>query len=212
MVEATVESAAASRRSVVRRAQLLDAADRAIADDGPDVSMAAIAAAAGVTKPILYRHFGDKGGLYRALAEHHTDDLLHRIRAALTSHGGLRKRAEGAVDAYLGALEEQPHVYRFLVHRASEEEPSVAGQVAHFQQRLAAELAAGIAVELRLPAPTAHETAWANAIVGMVRAAGEWWLDVRPMPRAQLVMALVDLLYGGLATQAARAQAGPVTP
>ena len=33
--------------------------------------MNVIAAEAGITKPILYRHFGDKGGLYRALAERH---------------------------------------------------------------------------------------------------------------------------------------------
>ena len=175
--------------------------------------MAAIAAEAGITKPILYRHFGDKAGLYRALAEHHTDDLLRRIRAGLTAHGGLRKRAEGAVGAYLGAIEEQPHVYRFLVHRAATEEPTVAGHVALFQHRLAAELAAGIAIELRLPEPTAHEMAWAHAIVGMVRAAGEWWLDERSMPRADLVTALVDLLYGGLATEAGHAQDGrAITP
>src|SRR6185503_13694774 len=101
MVDVTTETATAGGRSVVRRAQLLDAADRAIQRDGPDVSMAAIAAEAGVTKPIVYRHFGDKAGLYRALAERHTDELLASIRTALTSPAGLRARAEGAVDAYL---------------------------------------------------------------------------------------------------------------
>lgn len=45
--------------------ELLDAADQVIRRDGPSVSMEVIAAD---TKPILYRHFGDKGGLYTALA------------------------------------------------------------------------------------------------------------------------------------------------
>ncbi|HEU4481075.1 MAG TPA: helix-turn-helix domain-containing protein, partial [Actinomycetota bacterium] len=51
-----------------RRIELLEAADRALRREGPLVSMNAIAAEAGVTKPILYRHFGDKGGLYQAIA------------------------------------------------------------------------------------------------------------------------------------------------
>ncbi|MGH2819151.1 MAG: helix-turn-helix domain-containing protein, partial [Actinomycetota bacterium] len=45
---------------------LLDAADNVVRRDGPEASMQKIAAEAGITKPILYRQFGDKGGLYRA--------------------------------------------------------------------------------------------------------------------------------------------------
>ncbi|MBI0378905.1 helix-turn-helix transcriptional regulator, partial [Streptomyces albiflaviniger] len=66
-----------------RRKELLEAADRVVLRDGPEASMNAIAAEAGITKPILYRHFGDKGGLYRALAKRHTDALLASLRAAL---------------------------------------------------------------------------------------------------------------------------------
>ncbi|MEU1097709.1 helix-turn-helix domain-containing protein, partial [Streptomyces sp. NPDC005877] len=64
-----------------RRRELLEAADRVVLRDGPKASMNAIAAEAGITKPILYRHFGDKGGLYRALAQRHTDALLAARRA-----------------------------------------------------------------------------------------------------------------------------------
>lgn len=66
-----------------RRRELLEAADRVVLRDGPQASMNAIAAEAGITKPILYRHFGDKGGLYAALAMRHTDALLDSLRAAL---------------------------------------------------------------------------------------------------------------------------------
>src|SRR5690242_9730536 len=51
-----------------RRRALLEAADRIILREGPEASMAAIASEAGISKPILYRHFGDKSGLYQALA------------------------------------------------------------------------------------------------------------------------------------------------
>ncbi|MGH3547151.1 MAG: TetR/AcrR family transcriptional regulator [Pseudonocardiaceae bacterium] len=46
-----------------RRAALVQAAMRAIRQHGPDVAMDDIATEAGVSKPILYRHFLDKGGL-----------------------------------------------------------------------------------------------------------------------------------------------------
>ena len=49
------------------------------ARSGPQASMDEIAAEAGITKPILYSHFGDKAGLVHALAE--------RVRPAAQPHG-----------------------------------------------------------------------------------------------------------------------------
>src|SRR4051812_13108905 len=154
-----------------RRAQLLEAADRIVQRDGSAVSMNLIAAEAGITKPILYRHFGDKGGLYRALAEHHIDDLMQRLRAALTTRGGLRARTRATVDAYLASVEEQPQVYRFLVRRAAVEEPRVRGQVESFVRRFGDELATGIGLEPELgDVPATRALIWAHAIAGMVQA------------------------------------------
>src|SRR5438067_6342894 len=113
--------------AVDRRAQLLEAADRVIRRDGSAASMNHIAAEAGITKPILYRHFGDKGGLYRALAARHIDDLLIRLRTALATHGGLAARSRATIDAYLTSVGEAPQVYRFLLERAAVEEPGVRG-------------------------------------------------------------------------------------
>ena len=83
--------------------------------DGACASMAAIAAEAGITKPILYRHFGDKSGLYAALAERHTDRLLDALVDALTGGGTPRERVHRTIDTYLATIEAEPQVYRFLV-------------------------------------------------------------------------------------------------
>jgi AcrR family transcriptional regulator len=187
-------------RSMQRRLELLDAADRVVMRDGPDASMNAIAAEAGVTKPILYRHFGDKEGLYRALAERHIEDLLDRLRTALTLRGGRRRRVEAAIDAYLSVIESRPQVYRFLMHRAATEHPSVFGQVTLVQRRIGEELAEGIAFDIglsELEKPLAQ--AWAHGIVGMVQQAGDWWLEDRPITRQELVQHLADLVWGKFA-------------
>jgi AcrR family transcriptional regulator len=177
-----------------RRAALLDAADRLVQRDGPAVSMSSIAAEAGITKPILYRHFGDKGGLYAALAERHTDRLLDVLQEALAGGGSARARVERTIDAYLATIEAEPQVYRFLMHSA--EAVEVQGQVRSFLRRLSQLLALGIASELGLPAGSARAQTWARGIVGMVQSAGDWWLQTGSPTRDAVVRELTDLLWG----------------
>jgi AcrR family transcriptional regulator len=184
---------AATAERQARREELLDAADRIVQRDGPAASMATIAAAAGITKPVLYRHFGDKGGLYAALADRYTERLLVDLRTALAGERTRRARVERTIDAYLSAIEASPQLYRFLVH--SDEAAPAQSQVRTFTRRLAALLAEGIAAETGVPALRAQ--AWAHGIVGMVQAAGDWWLDAAPCPRERLVSELSALLGGG---------------
>ncbi|GAA2392657.1 TetR family transcriptional regulator [Streptomyces glaucosporus] len=193
-----------------RRRELLEAAERVVLRDGPGASMNAIAAEAGITKPILYRHFGDKGGLYRALAARHTDALVDSLRAALDAPRDRRERVEAALDTYLAAIEARPQVYRFLMHPA--EEPGgdrgfdVGQHSAPLLRRLGEELATVIAERIEL-GPEGEERArvWGHGIVGMMHAAGDWWLRERPCPRERLVRHLADLLWGGLVTADDRA-------
>ncbi|MGN6472808.1 MAG: TetR family transcriptional regulator [Mycobacteriales bacterium] len=181
-----------------RRAGLLEAADRVVQREGSAASMNLIAAEAGITKPILYRHFGDKSGLYRALAARHTDQLLERLRTALLTRGGLPARTRATVDAYLAAIEERPQVYRFLVQRAAVEEPDVRGDVEGFVRRFGDELAAGIRSEPSLRGISeTRAVVWAQGIAGMVQATGDWWLDHPEVPRTTVVEELSALLLAG---------------
>ncbi|MCX4398254.1 MULTISPECIES: TetR family transcriptional regulator [unclassified Streptomyces] len=189
-----------------RRRELLEAADRVVLRDGPGASMNAIAAEAGITKPILYRHFGDKGGLYRALAKRHTDALLIALRAALDAPAERRRRVESTLDTYLAAIEARPQVYRFLMHPSDDAAPSteqgfdVGRHSAPLLRRLGEELALVIAERVDLgPDSEAMARIWGHGIVGMMHAAGDWWLGERPCSRQQLVSSLADLLWGRLA-------------
>ncbi len=178
-----------------RREALLDAADRIVRRDGPAASMATIAAEAGITKPILYRHFGDKGGLYAALADRYTGRLMADLQAALEGGATRRDRVERTIDAYLAAIEQEPQVYRFLVHSGEAAAPQ--SEVRSFTRTLSALLATGMERELGVPADGARAQAWAHGIVGMVQSAGDWWLDTRSCRRADLVDELSTLLLGG---------------
>jgi AcrR family transcriptional regulator len=183
-----------------RRRELLDAADRVVQRDGPGASMNAIAAEAGITKPILYRHFGDKGGLYAALAKRHTDALLDSLRAALDAPAERRRRVEATLDTYFSAIEARPQVYRFLMHPSQAEGGFDVGRhSAPLLRRLGEELAEVIGGRLDLgPERELLARAWGHGIVGMMHAAGDWWLGDRPCSRAELVHSLTDLLWGRL--------------
>jgi AcrR family transcriptional regulator len=197
--------------TAMRRAELLEAADRVVLREGPGASMNAIAAEAGITKPILYRHFGDKSGLYRALALRHTDALLDALRSALDAPADRRRRVADTLETYLAAIEARPQVYRFLMHPAEEGGTGgfdVGRHSAPLLRRLGEELATVIEERVDLgPDGTAQARAWGHGIVGMMHAAGDWWLRERPFPRAQLVGHLTDLLWGRLASAGERAGA-----
>ncbi|MEU3294326.1 TetR family transcriptional regulator [Streptomyces longwoodensis] len=192
-----------------RRRELLEAADRVVLRDGPQASMNAIAAEAGITKPILYRHFGDKGGLYAALAKRHTDALLASLRAALDAPADRRERVEATLDTYLAAIEARPQVYRFLMHPAEGSQSGdqsvdqgfdVGKHSAPLLRRMGEELATVIEERLDLgPGTQQLARVWGHGIVGMMHAAGDWWLGERPCTRAELVRGLADLLWGRLA-------------
>lgn len=197
------------RSAEQRRRELLEAADRVVLREGPGASMNAIAAEAGITKPILYRHFGDKGGLYAALAKRHTDALLASLRAALDAPAERRERVEATLDTYLSAIEARPQVYRFLMHPSEAAPTGEQGAEGGFDvglhsvpllRRLGEELAEVIGERVDL-GPESNQLArvWGHGIVGMMHAAGDWWLGERPCSRAQLVSSLADLLWGRLA-------------
>ncbi|MDJ0463689.1 TetR family transcriptional regulator [Streptomyces sp. H27-C3] len=205
-MDTTQQDAQQRSAAARRRRELLEAADRVVLRDGPQASMNAIAAEAGITKPILYRHFGDKGGLYRALAKRHTDALLDALRAALDAPAERRERVEATLDTYLSAIEARPQVYRFLMHPSEEAyQPEqgfdVGRHSAPLLRRLGEELAKVIAERVELgPGSEQLARVWGHGIVGMMHAAGDWWLGERPCSRAQLVSSLADLLWGRLAT------------
>jgi AcrR family transcriptional regulator len=181
-----------------RRRELLDAAIRAIRRNGPRVSMREMAAEAGVTKPILYRHFGAKGGLYHAIAERYATELLEEIRSVLGRDLPAQSLLVAALDAYLGFLERETEVHRFLMERALPERPET-GQafVTGFRGQVAEELERALRDRVT---PSGREEAvgpWAHALVGMAESAGEWWLHQDRISREELVDYLARLLWTG---------------
>lgn len=170
--------------------------------------MAAIAAEAGISKPILYRHFGDKSGLYQALAQRHVRRLIEDVRAGFLRPGDMRERARASIDTYLASISANPGLYRFLMHRASAEDQATHSAVSTVIREVGREIADVMSAEVRL-ADRPRAAIWGHAVVGMVHAAGEWWLDHPEVSRETVVDGLVDLILHGLPAAAADDDAAP---
>ncbi|WP_432933686.1 TetR family transcriptional regulator [Microbispora sp. CA-135349] len=184
-------------RSPERRRHLLDAADRVIRREGPQASMAAIAAEAGITKPILYRHFGDKSGLYQALAERHARVVIDLLRPEFArAVADPRVRARATVEAYLDTISANPNLYRFLFHRASAEDSRTRTQMAAIVRSVGEEL--GVVLTQEGVADPVRAQVLGHAFVGMVQAIGDWWLDNHGLDRDTVVDSLVDVIAGVL--------------
>lgn len=197
--------------------ELLDAADNVIRRDGPAAAMDVIAREAGITKPILYRHFGDKGGLYTALAERYAHALMSEIVDSLERANDPRERLALTIDTYLSWLESEPQVYRFLVHRAQTEQREVHDAIGAFVRDVAREVAVVARAEL-LGGDNSGKDEYGDfaeplafAVVGAVQMAGEWWLEHPATPRARLVEELVTLIWDGFERYAARSHATEIS-
>ncbi len=177
----------------MRRAELLDAATVAIREHGPDASMAEIAEAAGITKPILYRHFGDKAGLGGALAERAVAELTASLAERLSADLPPRDRMRETIGAFLAFADDDEALYRFLVRGATRDG---GGQLI---DGIAGQIAVVLSTALRqVGADSGPAELWAHAIIGAVFSGGQWWSTRRVVGRDQLTEDLTLLLWDGL--------------
>ncbi|MFB9891062.1 TetR family transcriptional regulator [Planobispora takensis] len=193
-----------SGRDPDRRRALLDAADRVIRREGPQASMAAIAAEAGITKPILYRHFGDKSGLYQALANRHVNVVIGLLREQFDkADADLRGRARSTITAYLDMIGSNLNLYRFLFHRAGAEDSRTHSQMAAIVRGLGEELGEVIAATAEGIDPVRAQVL-GHAFVGMVQATGDWWLEHPEVDRTEVVEGLVSVIVAAMSATVPR--------
>lgn len=161
-----------------RREQILSAATRAFARAGfAATSLEDLAAEAGVTRVILYRHFESKADLYRAVLRRASDRL-----AAATGAPGFHA---ASVEALLAAAADDPAAFRLLFRYAAREP--------EFGQEMDELRAQSIAVAHRPLAAMIPDPSWAR-----------WASMLVPTVAVEAVIAWLDAGQPDPATAAAR--------
>ena len=180
-----------------RREQLVRIGRSVFAERGyTAATVEEIAARAGVSKPVVYEHFGGKDGLYAEVIDREVGVLIERIAEALDAPGP-REALERAADAFLRYVEDEGDGFRVLLRDApSEEAPGklssvIAGIAARVEGLLTKELGARGYDGNTAPV-------LARALVGMVALTGEWWLEAGKPSRRVVAGHLVNLAWNGL--------------
>ena len=184
-----------------RRAELVAATVAAIHRHGPGLGMEHIATEAQTSKTVVYRYFGDRTGVYEAVCAHVAESLVRQLRRAVKDTASPREMVSAAIEAYLRFIEGDPEVFRFVVRHPALDRPvdadPVAGLSAVIGDHVAGVLAARRTMVGQDPSPAG---AWGHGLVGLVRAAGERWVDDGFAPsRDELTAHLTALVWGGLA-------------
>jgi AcrR family transcriptional regulator len=180
-----------------RREEFVQAALRALAQHGPDFGMDDVAAEAGVTKPVLYRHFTDKADLYLALGQHGTELLFDRLIPALNNEQAPIPRIRRSLDAYFSVIEEHPNLYRLLSRRQGS--AAMPNTVAEDKELIGAALSRLLGDYLRaLDLDSGAAEPWGHGIVGLVQNVSEWWLERRTMSRDAVVEYLTQIIWAAI--------------
>ena len=176
-----------------RREEFVRAALRVLGRFGPDLPMEAVAAEAGVSKPVLYRYFNDKAALVAALGEAGSAALLDRMLPAMQSDRPPLERVRDTVSAYFALIDEQPNLYWLLARWPGSE------SVQRDKDLIATSLTAILGDYLReFGLDSGGAEPWAYGLTGLVQSTGEWWLSRRSMSRVHVVGYVTELIWAAL--------------
>jgi len=181
-----------------RREQLLNVGRALFAEKGFEAtSIEEIASRAGVSKPVVYEHFGGKEGLYAVVVDREMSELLDRLSRAIQT-GHPRVLVERAALALLTYIEEETDGFRVLTR-----DSPVAGSHGTFSSLLndiASQVEHILAREFSTRGmQTKLAPMYAQMLVGMVALTGQWWLEERKPKREEVAAHLVNLGWNGLA-------------
>ena len=187
-----------------RREQLLGIGRHLFAERGFEgTSIEEIAARAGVSKPVVYEHFGGKEGLYAVVVDREVDRFLGMATSLLGGEDTMEKFEVAAV-ALLRYIEDNSDGFRILVRDSNPSSgsgtfASLISDIASQVEYILGDMLAEQGYDPKL-APM-----YAQMLVGMVAFTGQWWLDARKPKLEQVAANMIDLAWNGLAELDAKA-------
>jgi AcrR family transcriptional regulator len=154
-----------------------------------------IAAACGVTKPILYRHFESKKALYLALLATLRERLLTEIVPSIDPSLPLAERFRAMVEGWFVYVEENPDAWKLLFRDTGGD-----AEIRAFQERQhdKARDVVGAIIESIAGAsiPAEEVEPLAEFLRSALTRTGLWWLDRPDIPRSVMVASTARFLSG----------------
>ena len=159
-------------------------------------SMSDIAAAAGVTKPVLYQHFTSKRQLYGQLLAEVGSQIQEAITKAVASANTPREQVERGFAAYFRFVDDHRDAFQLFYASGSWRDEEFSSLTQEVENTIAAQVAELIEIE---GLSTEQRRLLGHGIVGMIEGASTHWLssDDKTDPE-ELTRQLADLAWRGL--------------
>jgi AcrR family transcriptional regulator len=185
-----------------REQQVLDVAHAKFAEQGfAAVTMDGVAAAVGVTKPLLYNYFGNKEGLYLACLGRTGDSLLAAIEAAFAEAANPGDALEDGLRAFFAFVESDRRAWQVLYDETLPAGGEIAARVAEYRDQLTRMVAESLVALLprgRRGRAAAEVEALSTALLGASEALARWWLRTGAIPAAEAADLLIATVEPGL--------------
>jgi AcrR family transcriptional regulator len=183
-----------------RRGLIEDAAARLFAQRGyAATTVEDIVAEAGVSKPMLYRHFESKRELQMKLLERRRDELAAApLDSFLHGEGEPAQRLPAMIDAWFAHVERHPDTSRILFADATGDPDVQALQRELRGRQRAADVALLREFAPQLPEPELEPLG--EIIRSSLTGLALWWLEHPDVPRAVPVAAVLRVTRGVLLT------------
>jgi AcrR family transcriptional regulator len=193
----------------IRAEQLLDVAEQLFSTRGfGATSVEAIARAAKVTRPMVYKRFGSKDAIYLACLRRAREELEAMLFESVAAAGAdLHAQFVAGADAYFRFVEQGPQRWRVLFGGGA----AVSGDVAETAMELHLRTERRFAQLFRQAAPDANEhqlVAYAHAVGGAAHQLAQWWLRTPRISRREIVALYCTVTWDGLAAALGVAQTG----
>jgi AcrR family transcriptional regulator len=180
-----------------RRATIVEAAGRLFGERGYDSTrLDDIAAAAGVTKPIVYRHFDTKRALYIALLERHRDDLASFAAMIDAEEGTRDERLRAVLEVWLTYVETHSYAWRMLF-RDTGGGPEVEAFRLEVHARARAVLVGIVRTLSEVPIPRRELEPVAELVSMGMASVVLWWMESPSVSRGAVLDAIARV-WGGL--------------
>ncbi len=186
----------------VREQQIIAAASRAFGESGfAGTSVADVAEAAGISKPLIYNYFGSKEGLHAVCVEHAAATLWAEFeRSSRTEAVGL-PRAILTLDGMFRALAPQPWIWRLVFDPTAPNEGASRDAFEAYEQKIFTLGEDGVSELMRLAGNTDRgDTSVMHAVWESVfRSVVTWWLDhpdVSPDAMTERCVRMFSTVFG----------------
>jgi AcrR family transcriptional regulator len=182
--------------------QTLGAAHELFAERGyAAVTMDEIAAAVGVTKPLLYNYFGNKERLYIACLERAGDSLLEAIAEAVGESANPGDALGAGVRAFFSFLDTDRAAWAVLFDETLPHGGEVFDRVVAYRGQIVELVSASLLAQLpdrRRVAVTVEVEALSTALLGAAESLGRWWLRSQAISAEEAADLLVSTVEPGL--------------